>query len=603
MLISLSVLVPGIFAALIAMSGLISPTRQQEIRRILALAAPAAVVPALVLTLTGDTQTIDVPWMLFGISLSVDDVARILLLVGALLYGAALISISWTRKDHTERSAGILVGFLLACYTGNVGVYLAADAVSFYLFFAIMSFSAAGLIWHYRTAGSYRATRIYLVMTVISETALLAGLFFTVQAGGSSLVDAPDAILASPRTGLILTLLFIGFGIKAGMVPLHIWLPLAYSASPPAAAAVLSGAMSKAGLVGMLRFFPLTATQSAADTAAIVVAFGWVLMGLALLGAFGAILVGVFQHDARVVLAYSSISQMAFMGIVVAAGLINRDLGQDAIDATVMYAAHHGLAKGALFLGLGVLQRYGQGLYGLLATIGMVSAGLALAGAPLSSGGIAKYVSKEAVGTLTIGGIGLEYILPLVATGSIVLLLRLLLIVRTEPRGSQRDMDGQLMAWLGLCLAGIVVPWMMGTQWLPLKLPDWLDFTTLWDATWPIGLGLLLGGAVWWMAQRWWLSVKQPTEALIPAGDLVVVAERVATTLQTDGGDALQRVYGLATQARTRASRTTSNMAQRSRSLLNWLEDRLGLWPRFGATVVVLFTLVVVVGLIFGRGT
>src|SRR5699024_3527634 len=131
-------------------------------------------------------------------------------------------------------------------------------------------------------------------------------------------------------------------------------------------------------------------------------------------------------------------------------------------------------------------------------TIGMVSAGLALAGAPLTSGGIAKYVSKEAVGTLTIGGIGLEYILPLVATGSIVLLLRLLLIVRTEPRGSQRDMDGQLMAWLGLCLAGIVVPWMMGTQWLPLKLPDWLDFTTLWDATWPIGLGLLLGGAVWW---------------------------------------------------------------------------------------------------------
>lgn len=603
MLISLSLLIPAVLGGTIALSGLISPTRQQDIRRIVAVIAPVAVLPGIGVSLVDVDHEVDLPWMLFGISLSVDAIARALLVIGAILYGTALVWISWAQRSNTEKSSGALAGFLLACYTGNIGVYLAADAVSFYLFFAIMSFSAVGLVVHYRTARSYRATRIYLTMTVASETALLAGLFFTVQAGGSMLTDAPSAILESPRTGLILALLLTGFGIKAGLAPLHIWLPLAYSASPPAAAAVLSGAMSKAGLVGMLRFFPLDGAEPAGQTAVVVESFAWVAMALAMLGTFGAVLVGALQHNARTVLAYSSISQMGFMVTVVVAGLLDTEIAQDASDATVLYAVHHGLTKGALFVGVAVLQRYGDGLGRLLAWLGMASAGLALVGAPLTSGGIAKYVSKEAVGMLTVAGIDLEYVLPLVATGSAVLLLRILWIVGHEQRQRSRPVEARLYAWLGLCLAGIVLPWFIGAQWSPLKLPEWSDPITLWDAIWPVALGLLIAAAVWWMGKRWWLSVKQPESTLIPAGDLVMVAERVTVKAQTDGAARLKKVHQATATARIGLSTGILNVTQQFQTTLSELEDRLGQWPRFGTVVIVLLTLIVVVSLIFARGT
>ena len=94
---------------------------------------------------------------------------------------------------------------------------------------------------------------------------------------------------------LTVVLLFIGFGVKAGLVPLHVWLPLAHPAAPPAASAVLSGAMVKAGLVGWLRFLPLGQHERGLEV------LGWVLMALALIGAFLAVVVGVLQDDPKVV--------------------------------------------------------------------------------------------------------------------------------------------------------------------------------------------------------------------------------------------------------------------------------------------------------------
>src|SRR5699024_9303230 len=327
MLMTLSLLVPALAAALIPLAGLATVTIRDKTRRGIAIFAPLAVLPSVAAAIAGPGTELEVPWFLFGVTFAVDNISRGLLLIGALLYGAALMSISWAKLRDSEKAFGTLSAFLLASYTGNIGVYLAADAVSFYLSFAIMSFSAVGLVVHYRTKDSYRATGIYLVMTVISETALLAGLLFTVHACGNLLSDAPDAVLTSERTGLILTLLLIGFGVKAGTAPLHVWLPLAHPAAPPAASAVLSGAMVKAGMVGFLRFFPLqTDDPAVADTAATLEIFGWVLMAVSLVGAFAAALIGVLQTDGKVVLAYSTISQMGFIGALIAAGLIDSSL-------------------------------------------------------------------------------------------------------------------------------------------------------------------------------------------------------------------------------------------------------------------------------------
>lgn len=601
MLMTLSLLVPALAAALIPLAGLATVTIRDKTRRGIAIFAPLAVLPSVAAAIAGPGTELEVPWFLFGVTFAVDNISRGLLLIGALLYGAALMSISWAKLRDSEKAFGTLSAFLLASYTGNIGVYLAADAVSFYLSFAIMSFSAVGLVVHYRTKDSYRATGIYLVMTVISETALLAGLLFTVHAGGNLLSDAPDAVLTSERTGLILTLLLIGFGVKAGTAPLHVWLPLAHPAAPPAASAVLSGAMVKAGMVGFLRFFPLqTDDPAVADTAATLEIFGWVLMAVSLVGAFAAALIGVLQTDGKVVLAYSTISQMGFIGALIAAGLIDSSLAEDTVDAAVLYAVHHGLAKGALFLGVPVIKHYGRGLAGVVVTTGMVGAGLAVAGAPITSGGIGKYVSKDAVEGIKIAGVGLEYILPLVATGSIVLLLRFLWVVMAEERDPQRTLDGELFAWLGVCLAGIVAPWMIGARWSPLGLPDWSDPQTLWDASWPVGLGLVIGGIFWWLGKRGWLPQLKRDEAAIPAGDLVAVEEFMAENLLNRGGAILDRVHNTTGKARVGTGKFITNLTEYTNASVEKTNDNLRQWPRFGTAIVVLLTLILVLSLWIG---
>ena len=601
MWISLALLIPVVTAALIPLAGLAPRPMRGRIRRAVSIAAPVATVPAVAMTLWGAGSQMTLDWVLTGVTLAVDDVARGLVLIGSLLYGAALMAVSWRKIRDSESVSGALTAFLLVSYTGNIGVYLAADAVSFYLFFAIMSFSAAGLVVHYRTGAAYRATRIYLVMTVISETALLAGLIFTVQAGGELLTDAPEAVLDSPRTGLILTLLLIGFGIKVGTVPLHVWLPLAHPAAPPAASAVLSGAMVKAGMVGFLRFFPLQEADAELDPT--IESFGIVLMTLSLLGAFAVVAIGVLQRDAKTILAYSTISQMGFIGALIAAGLLDGDLAADTIAAAVLYAVHHGLAKGALFLGVPVIKHYGRGVAGVVVTIGMVGAGLAVAGAPITSGGIGKYVSKEAVEGLTLAGVDLYYLLPFVATGSTLLLLRFLWVVLDDEREHHARIDGELLAWLAVCLAGIVVPWLIAVFWSPLHLPEWTDLTTVWDSTWPILLGLALGGGCWLAYRAGWIPASRREYPLIPAGDLVIVEEQAARRIASDGGHALERIHSGTTRFGQGAARAGTALAERLRNSTDRVETSQRPWPRFGTVAVVLLTVVVVVSLIVAGGT
>lgn len=269
--------------------------------------------------------------------------------VAAVLYGAALVALTWRREPEP-----VLAGFPLTTYLGTVGAYLAADAVAFYLAFALLSFSAAGLVIHRRTPQAHRATVIYLVMTVLSETALLGGLLLTMAAGGGLLTDVPSATATSEHSGLISVLLLIGFGVKASLLPLHLGLPLAHPAALPAASAVLSGVMVKVGIVGWLRFLP-------ADSGEDLARF---LLLLVLAGAFLTVGVGLMQNDPKVILAYSTISQLGFISAVLAAGLLVPGIRGATTAVVVLYAVHHGLPKGALFLGVPVVRRHGRGFSG-----------------------------------------------------------------------------------------------------------------------------------------------------------------------------------------------------------------------------------------------
>lgn len=513
-----SLALPAGLGIVLALAGAARGAAARRVRARMVAVSGLTTLPAGVLALLADTgDRLELPWLLLGSHLQLDEVAQPLLLVASLLYAAALVAVHVARLERADA----LAGFLLVCFVGNALVFTAADVATFYLGFAVMSFAAYGLVLHDRSPAAERAGRVYLVLTVLSELLVLAAVVLVAAEGGAMLADAPGAVAASEHRDLLVLLLLAGFGIKAGTVPLHVWLPLAHPAAPPPASAVLSGAMVKAGLVGWLRFLPLGEVS--------LPVWGVALTSLALVGAFAALPLGAVTSDTKVALAYSSVSQMGFLAVLVGTALADPELAEACALAAVVYAVHHGLAKGALFLGITVWGTHGGGPLRWWVLGGLGLAALAVAGAPLGSGAVAKYAAKQAVDPA--GGLfGLELIdlLPLVGTASTILLARAgwLLLTRGSRAGAQ-GVDSELLGWSLLVVVGGPVTWVAAERWAPVVAVPGLDAVTLWDATWPLLLGLLVSAATWAAWRRGLLGddLLREAERLLPAGDLVVPEE------------------------------------------------------------------------------
>lgn len=476
----------------------------------------AAPLPAAVLAVVGDAVPAPhLDWLLLGVRPAVDDVARLLLLLTSLVWAVA----GAYARTEAESHRGYAVLWLLAL-TGNVGLLVAADVVTFYAGFVVMTFAAYGLVVHTRTRAARRAGRVYVVLAVLGETAVLGALLLAVaEAPSLRLDDVALAVAGSTHRDLLVGLLLVGFGIKAGVVGLHIWLPLAHPAAPFAASAALSGSMIKAGLVGWARLLP-------AGEVALV---GWsdVVLVLGVLTAFAGVLLGLAQHDPKVVLAYSSVSQMGFITVLVGVGLRMPEAAPLALAGAAVYALHHGLAKAALFLGVGLVRRTARGPSRRLLLVGIVVAAASLTGLPATSGAFAKAWLKEGLDLAAVGdGVGLA--LSLAAAGTTVLMVRLLLLLRGPSPSGARHVP--LTAWVLLLLAVVTV-----TAVLPARVLAALDVpagtagtvgtvgVVVWDSTWPVLLGLALAAAaVVAVANRPALAGAIPR---VPEGDLVVACE------------------------------------------------------------------------------
>ena len=164
------------------------------------------------------------------------------------------------------------------------------------MFFTLASLAAYGLVVHDDTPAARRAGTVYIALAVLGEALLLMG-FVLLAAGapdGSLLIrDAVAALSTSPWRNAALAFLILGFGLKIGLVPLHVWMPLTYSAAPIPAAAVLSGAAVKAGVIGLIRFLPFETGLPG---------WGEVLAAVGLLSAFYGVAIGVTQTNPKTVL-------------------------------------------------------------------------------------------------------------------------------------------------------------------------------------------------------------------------------------------------------------------------------------------------------------
>ena len=413
-----------------------------------------------------------------GWSYVLDQPGALMLAASTLLWMIGGFATSrWLKgRDGQER----LALWWLLTLSGSLGVFLAGDVVSFYAFYALASLPAYGLIAFSGEAEARHAGRITLVAALVGEGVILAAfVLLAMSTGGSGLAIAEmmSALPQSPHCGLVVALVVIGFGLKIGLVPLHGWMPLSYASGPLAATAVLSGATSKAGIIGLIRFLPLDAAMPLAGT---------LILAAGLFSAFYGAVLGLTQSNPRSVLAYSSISQLGQMAAVLGAGLAAGVPGAGVIVA--YYAVYHVLTKGGLFLMLGA-QAEGRQLPTWQLAVAAIMA-LGFAGLPLTGGALGKLAFKDIAG----GGVpGLLF--SLAAAGSTVLMLHFLRLVASE----RQQAAGGVMpaaAWIAAMLAATLLQWILFAAVAGVSASYALKPAVILDLMWPVAVGALLSRAM-----------------------------------------------------------------------------------------------------------
>jgi formate hydrogenlyase subunit 3/multisubunit Na+/H+ antiporter MnhD subunit len=509
-----------------------------------------AALPGLVAALAvAHGTSVDVPVVVLGLSLAVDGAGRVFLGAGSLVW---LIAGLYARSYMAGSPRAVeFSAFWLVTLAGTLGTFVAADIVTFYMSFSLMSLAAYALVVHDREPAAWRAGRIYIILAVVGETALLGGFIIAAAAADSlAIANVQLALPDSPWRNWALAGFLVGFGMKAGLVPLHVWLPLAHPQAPTPASAVLSGVIVNAGIIGLMRFVPF----DGGDWSAMLVFLG-------LVTTFYGALAGLAQANTKALLAYSTLSQMGVLVTVIGAS--------NATAAVSLYAAHHGLAKGALFLGIGVVAACGRrALRWILPVVALMA--LVIAGLPLTGGALAKLAIKDPLGEGMAGTL-----VTVSGATTALLMLRFVWLEATAPRDEAGiPPPGLLLPWAATVVAALVLPWVLFPALTGHGAAYPFTPENLWAGLWPILVALAVAAMA--------LSLKLPAFNL-PQGDLVVLAEATARRIQ-------RACAATAEAARTlRLPQVSSTLPGR---LIGSVEQRSEQWTVVGPGLLVLALLV-----------
>ncbi len=439
---------------------------------------PWATVPAIIVALTGPGDVIvEVAWFFMGGRMGLDETGRVFLALAAFVWLLASFSSRSLMQDDKNQARFSL--FFLTAMAGNFGLILAQGMLGYYLFFAMMSFAAYGLVIHRGNADARSAGRLYLFLVMIGEVALFTALLILAYGSGSLALENIGG--ASYHT-LTLILLFIGFGVKIGALPLHGWMVPAYQTTPISAAAALAGSMVNAGILGWLRFLP--PGQISCPWGALL----FIVMG-AMAAVYG-VIIGLTKKQAGAVLGASSISQMGLVTVIFGLGLLSQEAGLLALPVLTVYVVHHSLAKSSLFFACDIVQRQGKTVSNLQLAAILLPA-LALAGLPFTSGAIAKTAFKEL--TFNIGAPWSDlsvFFLPVTAMGTSLLMFHFMAVIR-RGRGSEKDGANMSRVIFALSWLGVAV-----SLWLWPGASDFaghsLVGTKILQGLWPIAAASLL---------------------------------------------------------------------------------------------------------------
>lgn len=341
--------------------------------------------------------------------------------------------------------------------TGNLLLIIASDIPGFYAGFALMTYSAYVLVIHDGSRDARRGAAAYIIMAIIGEGLIIGGLLWGAGSMGTIMLSELRSGLPVLPGGLAISFaLWLGYGVKAGLFGLHMWLPLAHPVAPTPASAVLSGAMIKAGFVGWFYTMPAgLATMSA---------LGYVAVIVGLSGAFIAVIYGLAQRDAKIVLAYSSVSQMGMITALLGLTLAKPVLWVVSAPVLILFIINHGLCKGALFLGTAITGRPTP-LPGVILWIALVLPALSLTG----MAGIGLSIKWAVKSYLYANGLMLfSFVFTLAGVGTALLMIRVLFLQylacqNAEIQRSDPVPGSMVFAWILCVLASISIPWWLYT--------------------------------------------------------------------------------------------------------------------------------------------
>ncbi len=363
-------------------------------------------------------QTLEFSWQGFcalGIRLVVDDFRRIYGLVAAFMWAMTLL---FSREYFAHyRNRNRYYFFNLLTLGATVGVFLSADLYTTFVFFEIMSFTSYAWVAHEETDAAMRAANTYLAVAVIGGLVALMGLFLLWSKLGTLAIDQLyEAAQACPEKGVLYAAggcILFGFGAKAGMFPLHIWLPKAHPVAPAPASALLSGILTKSGIFGVLAV-SCNVFRYDPTWGRLILVLGVITMVL------GAVL-ALLSLDLKRTLACSSMSQIGF--IAVGIGMMGLLGAENALAerGVVLHMVNHSLIKLTLFMVAGVVymnlhaldlnEIRGFGRKKPLLHFCFLMGALGIGGVPLWNGYVSKTLLHESI---------VEYAQHLAATGGSV---------------------------------------------------------------------------------------------------------------------------------------------------------------------------------------
>ena len=418
-----------------------------------------------------------------SLSLYVDGIAAFfMLIIGLVSTSVSIYSLGYAGSysgKHSVRAMGSLLNLfvlsmLLVTATNNV--------FSFLLFWELMSLASFLLVvYEHEKEANLRSGITYLVMTHIGTAFITAAfLVLYLQTGSLSFDSFRSAAgqLAPFTKDLVFVLALVGFGTKAGLVPMHIWLPKAHPSAPSNVSALMSGVMLKVGIYGLVRVtldFVVPSTPADAWLGLLMVAAG---SSSALVG----VLYASIEHDIKRALAYHSVENIGIIVLGLGLSVVFMSFGLETLAALALLASmyhslNHAVFKGLLFMGAGsVLMKTGTAdmnqMGGLVkrmpwTALFFLVGSIAIAGLPPLNGFVSEWLTMQAllssyqvpnvVLQLSIGFASIVFALTLgLASATFVKLFGISFLARPRSKAAEDATEAPRSMLAGMTIAGLL---------------------------------------------------------------------------------------------------------------------------------------------------